>query len=184
MGAQSKLRYRQSESGAETIRKWDASAPGRASKKRRNANSYKRLMADPATRLWERIRIKLHKMLKKQVCSSSTVSKWSNFMDSDSVILHFGFMLSGEMTMQNYGTKWHIGHRIARSMYDAQNPVDIKRCWNAQNLFPQLADENLQCGVNLPSDLALLESIWPTSWSSLPDQSQRKILEAQARGHA
>jgi hypothetical protein len=178
-GKERKKAYTTSSNGRATIAAWNKSNAGIESKKKRNAKQYRALKENPDKLLSERIRTKLSKMISKEIQTSATISKWTDFKDGD-VRAHFESMLIFPMTAHNYGRVWHIGHRIARAMFKRNNPEDVKRCWSRDNLFPQLASENLKLKVKLPEDLASLQHIWPTHWRELPDSATRKRLEAKA----
>lgn len=185
IGKTAKRQYVHSEHGAATIAAWRASDAGRASEQKRNATKYKRAMADPSKKLSMRIQGKIYKMLHRQRHSSRTLATWSDFSNGEAVRQHFNSLLTGDMTMQNHGTVWHVGHRIARAMYDESNPEDVRRCWNSKNLFPQMASENLKMGVKLPDDatLLMLRSVWPSSWMvEFPDEADKLWLEQIASG--
>ena len=79
---------------------------------------------------------------------------------------------------------WHVGHRIARSMYNHADENDVIRCWNPRNLFAQWQTENFAAGVKLPNDAALLalKDLWPTAWKdNHPSPEERIALEKRAR---
>jgi len=52
---------------------------------------------------------------------------------------------TGGMTWQNYGSAWHIDHRIPISAFNFSKPehLDFKRCWALSNLQPMWASENI-----------------------------------------
>jgi hypothetical protein len=47
------------------------------------------------------------------------------------------------MSWDNYGTVWHIDHKIPVSAFNLRCEEDIKRCWALKNLQPMFADENV-----------------------------------------
>lgn len=182
IGKERKLAYYYSDEGTRTRRAWEVSVTGKESMKKRNKIKCVKENNDPAKKLNAQIGRKICRMLSGQSKTSQTAAIYSDFPDAKSVVSHFESMLTGGMTLQNHGTVWHIGHRIARAMYDKTNPEDMKRCWKSQNLFPQLVEENLKLGVKLPEELESLKPIWPTAWTSMPDKLQRKALERHATG--
>lgn len=183
-GKSDKNRYMSSEKGITTLKKWEDSEAGRLSKKGRNAKAYKKMMSEPETRIWERLRVKISKMMSGQKTKSSTVALWTSFNNRTELLKHMEEQFEGtSFTVKNYGTKWHIGHRIAKSMYNKKDPDDVRLCWDAANLFPQDANENVKLGVLLPSDeqLLALKSIWPLAWNdTLPNTFERRLLEKNA----
>ena len=56
---------------------------------------------------------------------------------------------------------------IPRSAYNPNDPVDMLRCWQPRNIFPQWGDENISAGATLPNKHTLLSlrDLWPTSWN-------------------
>jgi hypothetical protein len=55
------------------------------------------------------------------------------------------------MTWGNYGSVWHIDHKIPIAAFNFHSPADIdfKRCWTLKNLRPMWADENMAKGANV-----------------------------------
>lgn len=47
------------------------------------------------------------------------------------------------MSWDNYGTVWHIDHRIPCSWFNLINPEEQKRCFHYSNLQPMFSSENL-----------------------------------------
>lgn len=118
---------------------------------------------------------------------SKTVREHTGFSSAQDVHDHLQSLLEPGMTMHNHGKgedKWHIGHRIARALYDFSIKEDVRRAWSKSNIFPQWERENLSEGVNLPDDASLLElrTIWPSAWNDkLPNKEDRIVLERRAR---
>ena len=50
------------------------------------------------------------------------------------------------MNWSNYGTEWHIDHRIPCSSFNLSNIDDQKSCFNFTNLQPLWAKENMKKG--------------------------------------
>jgi len=50
------------------------------------------------------------------------------------------------MTWENYGSYWHIDHKIPISVFNFSTPedIDFKRCWALKNLQPLEAKKNIQ----------------------------------------
>ena len=179
-------KYASSAKGKAKKRVWRASANGQKSRQ----NTYAQLKSNPGAYLWHKMQCKIRKTILSGV-SSKTVMKYSGFQSVEDVQAHFSGQLKDGMTMQNSGndtddaTKWHIGHRIAKAMYNASDAEDVVRCWSKENLFPQWGKENMLLGVALPSDEELLKlrAIWPTGWKDeLPNAGRRGELERAARG--
>lgn len=48
------------------------------------------------------------------------------------------------MTWYNYGTLWHVGHRLPVRFFDCREEAQLKACFNYRNLQPELPDENMR----------------------------------------
>lgn len=55
------------------------------------------------------------------------------------------------MTWDNYGSFWHLDHKIPKSAFNYSDPrhVDFQRCWGLENLQPLEAKANLSKGAKL-----------------------------------
>lgn len=56
---------------------------------------------------------------------------------------HLAKQFKDGMSWDNYGTVWHIDHKIPVSAFNLRCEEDIKRCWELKNLQPMFADENV-----------------------------------------
>jgi Zn ribbon nucleic-acid-binding protein len=183
-GKKRKAVYTYSAKGRATAASYEKSEAGKASVKRRNAKAYKKIKACDKKRLAERIRTGVSTMLSGKRFASKTLSREIGVKNRDELMAHFVGLMEDGMSMQNYGTRWEIGHRIARAMYNKCNAKDVFRCWQFGNLFPQDKAENKLLSVTLPSDEVLLtiKDLWPCAWNDkLPQPTQRAAFEAAAR---
>lgn len=80
------------------------------------------------------------------------------FADNRDVQEHLVSTFEPWMTLENqgvrrcgddYNTKWHIGHRIPRAVFDSANIEDMRRCWSRENLYAQCARTNVENGKKL-----------------------------------
>ncbi len=55
---------------------------------------------------------------------------------------HLEKMFTTEMSWQNYGSVWHIDHKIPCATWNFENAFENRCCWNYRNLSPMLASEN------------------------------------------
>lgn len=48
------------------------------------------------------------------------------------------------MTWENYGTVWHVDHKIPVAVFNFERPgdIDFRRCWSLKNLQPLEASKN------------------------------------------
>jgi len=162
-----------------------------AKRKAYKRDLHSRRMDDVGHKLQIRIGIKLNRMLRlgDNAQESGTIKAFTQFDDHDDTATHFESTFADGMAWENYGAgidTWNIGHRIARSMFDASNPEDVRRCWCKDNLFAQWEDENCKLGVRLPSsnDLLSMKHFFPVAWNAeVPSPERRVYLEhCAARG--
>jgi len=167
-------------------KEWEQSERGKAMLSEASRRHYEKKKSDPAWALDHKLCTLVRFGLKKRF-DSQTVRECTEFGSADDVFAHISLHLQAGMTMQNHGRgvdKWHIGHRIARAMYDHSILDDVKRCWSKANIRPQWEPENLHMSIRLPCDQELIElrSYWPTSWNDqLPCAVRRLELERGAR---
>jgi 5-methylcytosine-specific restriction endonuclease McrA len=52
------------------------------------------------------------------------------------------------MTWENYGTTWHIDHKIPIAAFNFERPddIDFRLCWSLKNLQPLEVTKNLSKG--------------------------------------
>lgn len=62
------------------------------------------------------------------------------------LIPHLESQFTPEMNWDNYGTYWHVDHRIPLSLWDFESPTDpqFKACWSLENLRPLEAKANIR----------------------------------------
>lgn len=149
---------------------------------------YERTHSDAGAHLEHAIGVVLSRMVSGERKESSKVSTYTEFTSRDDLVSHFSSMLPSGESMESHGKfTWHIGHRIAKSMFEKNNIEDVRRCWKKANLFPQPWKENLSMAVRLPSneELLLLRDCWPMSWNDkLPSMREREMYETRAAGRA
>jgi len=128
------------------------------SNKKKVAKRYKKMRSDDALWLKEKVRTKVGRMLRKAQkglhSSSKTVSKITEFTNTQDLVAHFESKFQEGMTRLNHGRgndKWHVGHEIPQAYFNPNSISDVKRCWMKANLFPQWQHDNLTQNVKLPS---------------------------------
>lgn len=57
---------------------------------------------------------------------------------------HIQSTFSEGMTWENYGSEWHIDHKIPISAWDHSIPEEVGACWNFKNLQAMWAPENIK----------------------------------------
>ena len=73
--------------------------------------------------------------------------KWESLVSftADQLKKHLEKLFKPGMTWENYGTHWHIDHKIPIAAFNYSQPehIDFKLCWSLVNLQPLEAKENL-----------------------------------------
>lgn len=73
---------------------------------------------------------------------------WESLVDFtiDQLKAHLEKRFKPGMTWGNYGSYWHIDHKIPESVFNFESPedIDFKRCWKLKNLQPLEAKENMR----------------------------------------
>lgn len=149
-----------------------------------------KLKADRGRWVYEIMQTTLRRMVQGLAPSSVKILKATG-VDASAFKAHLQstWPEDGIMSWSNYGfgnDKWNIGHRIPKSMYDANNSEDMKKCWSLKNLFAQNHQENKYAGVKLMGyrELVKLQDIFPSSWGGeLPTADQIVAYETNAQGH-
>ncbi len=69
----------------------------------------------------------------------------------DALRSHLEKQFSPSMTWDNYGSFWHIDHKIPVAAFNFEKPddLDFKRCWDLKNLQPLEAIQNMKKGHRL-----------------------------------
>lgn len=64
----------------------------------------------------------------------------------DQLKTHLEKQFTTEMSWDNYGSYWHIDHKIPKSVfnYEKAEDIDFKRCWALKNLQPLEATINIK----------------------------------------
>ena len=64
---------------------------------------------------------------------------------------HLERLFTPEMTWANYGTYWHIDHKIPIAVFNFEKPehIDFQLCWSLENLQPLQATKNISKGCKL-----------------------------------
>jgi len=64
----------------------------------------------------------------------------------DQLKQHLEKLFTPEMTWENYGTYWHIDHKIPIAVFNYEKPedIDFRLCWSLKNLQPLEKIENIK----------------------------------------
>ena len=123
-------------------------------KKWRQANPEKRKVQDKRVYLKERktIRGRLNHSIKAGIygslCSGKNGRHWESLVDftTEQLKRHLEKLFKPGMTWENYGTHWHIDHKIPIAVFNFEKPedVDFRLCWSIKNLQPLEAQINIK----------------------------------------
>lgn len=79
--------------------------------------------------------------------------KWEMLVGytTDQLKRHLERKFTPDMSWDNYGSYWHIDHRIPESAFNFDTPddIDFKRCWALKNLQPLEAKKNMIKGAKV-----------------------------------
>ena len=114
-------------------------------RKNKKREMKRRLSLNPAYRIENSLRARLHAAASGRTSSTSCF----NFTVEE-LIAHLKSLFKDGMTMDNYGM-WHIDHIKPCSMFDHQNKEHVSECWSLKNLQPLWASENLKKGAKYGS---------------------------------
>ena len=64
----------------------------------------------------------------------------------DQLRRHLEKQFTPGMTWENYGTEWHVDHKIPIAVFNFDRPedIDFRICWSLKNLQPLNATENMK----------------------------------------
>ena len=85
--------------------------------------------------------------LRQSIRQGKQGAHWENIVgyDVNKLRSHLEKQFLPDMSWDNYGSHWHIDHKIPISAfnYNNYNDFDFKRCWGLKNLRPLWKKENL-----------------------------------------
>jgi len=140
---QQRRRAASPESHQAEVRKWQKSNPEKCKENQRKANARKR--AAPKGKISDRISKGIWASLKN---GSKAGRHWETLVDFtiNQLRKHLERQFDSAMTWGNYGSYWHIDHKIPIAVFNFETPedIDFKRCWALKNLQPLEAIENIK----------------------------------------
>lgn len=89
------------------------------------------------------------------------------------------------VTLENYGSVWHIEHRVAKCWY-ADDEDDVRRCWSLKNVVPDFASNNYRKGITIIDHVCdeVGSDHWPKSWNgAIPDEATKKSMYKKMRAN-
>lgn len=113
-----------------------------------NATKKKRYHADPGFALLSNLRCRMATLLKQTRKAASTFT----LLGVPSMVFYRSYLeeqFQPGMTWENYGTVWHVDHRIPLATLDMRDPTNQQFLFNYKNTRPMLADANRRRSNNL-----------------------------------
>ena len=132
---QRKLHYAQNQERAkQAVREWIATHPEMKRNMQRRYDKKRR--ATPEGKL----NCSLSGALRRTLRGGKSFVHWENIVSFsvDQLKRHLEKQFTPEMNWGNYGTYWHIDHKIPIAAFNFQtvSDTDFKRCWALKNLQP------------------------------------------------
>ncbi len=94
------------------------------------------------------ISISISSRIRKSIKHNKNGRHWEDIVGFtlEELKLHLEKQFKGSITWKNYGTYWHIDHRIPISMFNFNSYEDeeFKKCWALENLKPMIGVDNLR----------------------------------------
>ena len=170
-------KFKGSEKGQAAITKWNHSDKQKEIKAKYYASDKGREAIRKRGRMpMHLVSASLYKMARGIHDNPITIPALGTFSDNEDVRQHLESTFDLKwMNWDNHGkyskgaayqTTWSIGHTIPKSIYDASNIEDLKRCWHRQNLFAQDArtnHENNDRNVLTDQELIAMKPFWPVA---------------------
>jgi len=131
----------------EYYQQWKIKYPEKYKKNYDTANAKK--MSTPKGKLNNSIRCNIRQSLK----GSKNGRHWEDLVGYtvDQLKRYLEKRFKTGMTWENYGTYWHVDHKIPIAVFNFEKPedLDFKRCWTLKNLQPMEAGKNISKGAKL-----------------------------------
>jgi hypothetical protein len=122
----------------------------------RNAYLAARRKTDPAFRLLDNLRNRVREVLTRGGKSTHTLTLLGCTVPE--LMVHLQKQFKPGMAWNNYGTGWHIDHRVPCAAFNLLDPAQQRMCFHYTNLQPLWAGENLSKNDTVP-DAPWLEGI-------------------------
>ena len=108
----------------------------------RNKYENKRRKSDPSFLLYKSMSNSLRAALKR---SSKFARTWEVIGCTKEFFMNWiQSQFKRGMNWNNYGTKWHIDHKVGKEFFDHRIPEQVRVCWNWRNLRPLWAKQNIR----------------------------------------
>lgn len=125
----------------DSLRRWRVANPEKAREEIRRANIKRQ----------KNPKFKINDCVSRAICASlkqgaKARRHWEALVGYtiDQLRMHLEKKFTPEMNWQNYGTYWHIDHKIPVVVHNFSRPedLDFRLCWSLKNLQPLEATEN------------------------------------------
>ena len=180
--------YRTSDAGRASLKKrkkrYYGNETWRAQQDRQNDRRRKRYSEDALVRLNICLTNTIGKMLHGARQTSRSLYAHTEFESAEDLAEHLEPLLLDGMTFQNYGSVWHVDHRVAKCWY-SNSTEDIRRCWSKANLAPMFAHENMSKHIKIVDDVCnqVGTEYWPVAWGGvLPSMKERAQMYVDVCG--
>jgi len=136
------------ESHVKLGREWIKNNP---EKRRASVRKYNRkYRSTPKGNISSTISKRMNESLQKGMKAGRHWEELVNFT-IDELKKHIEKLFTPEMTWENYGTYWHIDHKVPIAVFNFERPddIDFHLCWSLKNLQPLEASKNMSKGAKL-----------------------------------
>jgi len=127
-------------------REWAAAHPEKA--KAISKEVHRKYRSTPKGNLSSTISKRMNESLRKGMKAGR---HWETLVDYtvDQLKRHLEKLFKPGMTWENYGTVWHIDHKIPIAAFNFERPddIDFHLCWSLKNLRPLEAKRNMSKGA-------------------------------------
>jgi len=100
-----------------------------------------------------KLNINVGNRIRDSLNKSKNKRRWGVLVDFTLMQLkkHLEKQFKEGMTWENYGSYWHIDHKIPIAVFNYTKPedIDFKKCWSLSNLQPLEAKENIKKSAKL-----------------------------------
>ncbi|MFH2074904.1 MAG: hypothetical protein ABIJ57_06085 [Pseudomonadota bacterium] len=106
--------------------------------------------ATPSGKMAVTMSVRVNESLRK---GTKAHQSWMNLVGYtvDQLKQHLEKLFKPGMTWENYGTAWHIDHKIPVAAFNFKRPddIDFRLCWSLKNLQPLEASKNHSKGAKI-----------------------------------
>ena len=127
------------------IKKYETSEKGKVNRRKLYKKYYQQDMKDINKRILFSLESNFKRYFKVKNASGKRIRQVENLLglDIEGFKSHLRKSFYADMTMENYGSYWHIDHIIPKSSFDLNDVDQSAICWHYTNLEPLLATDNL-----------------------------------------